>query len=115
MHNIKEIRKNFDEFKKLMKIRNVDLNLDEILRLDKENRIFIQKKESLEMEKKKISKSKDATLFQKSKEISLIIEDFNKKQILTQNKLDNLLSSLPNKPLEDVPAGKDESYKNGWE
>ena len=55
MHNIKEIRKNFDEFKKLMQLRNVDIKLDDILALDTENRNFIQKKEVLEMEKKKIS------------------------------------------------------------
>ena len=38
MHNIKEIRKNFDNFKKLLKSRNVEINLDEIITLDKENR-----------------------------------------------------------------------------
>ena len=35
MHNIKELRKNFDDFKKLLKSRNVDINLDEIIKLDK--------------------------------------------------------------------------------
>ena len=69
MHNIKEIRKNFENFKEIMKLRNVETNLDEILILDKENRNFIQKKEALEMEKKKISKSKDERLYTKSKEI----------------------------------------------
>ena len=53
MHNIKELRKNFDDFKKLLKSRNVDINLDEIIKLDKENRDLIQEKENLEMEKKK--------------------------------------------------------------
>ena len=38
MHNIKEIRNNFEEFKKLMKLRNVDISLDEILTWDKKNR-----------------------------------------------------------------------------
>ena len=75
MHNIKDIRKNFDEFKKFMKLRNVDLNLDNILSLDENNRNLIQKKESLEMEKKNISKNKDEKMFAKSKELSLKIED----------------------------------------
>jgi seryl-tRNA synthetase len=109
MHNIKEIRKNFENFKKIMKLRNVETNLDEILILDKENRNFIQKKETLEMEKKKISKSKDESLFSKSKEISIKIEDLIKKQTLINNKLDNILSSIPNIPLNDVPPGKDEN------
>ena len=109
MHNIKELRKDFDKFKKLMKLRNVEINLDEIIELDKENRNFIQEKENLEMEKKNISKSKDETLFAKSKEISIKIDDMNKKQSFINNKLNNILSSLPNVPLSDVPIGKDES------
>ena len=108
MHNIKEIRKNFDEFKKLMKLRNVDINLDEILNLDKENRNLIQEKEILEMEKKKISKSKDEKLFDKSKEISSKISDLTNKQIKINDKLNNVLSSIPNLPLKDVPYGNSE-------
>ena len=45
MHNIKDLREDFENFKKIIKSRNVDTNLDEILVLDKENRILIQKKE----------------------------------------------------------------------
>jgi len=109
MHNIKDIRKNFDEFKKLMQLRNVDIKLDDILTLDTENRNFIQKKEVLEMEKKKISKSKDEKLFAKSKEISIEIDSLNKKQSEINNKLINILSSLPNIPTKEVPLGKDEN------
>ena len=64
---------------------------------------------NLEMEKKKISKSKDATLFSKSKEISKKIDELNKQQSLINNNLNNILSSIPNIPLSDVPVGKDES------
>tara|TARA_Y100001960_G_C14508603_1_gene745288 strand:+ start:74 stop:253 length:180 start_codon:yes stop_codon:yes gene_type:complete len=53
MHNIKQIRKTFSEFKNLMNSRNVDINLDEIIELDEKNRKLIQEKENLEMEKKK--------------------------------------------------------------
>ena len=109
MHNIKDIRKNFDEFKKFMKLRNVDLNLDNILSLDENNRNLIQKKESLEMEKKNISKNKDEKMFAKSKELSLKIDDLSKKQTLLKKQLDNLLSSIPNIPLKDVPLGKNEN------
>ena len=109
MHNIKELRKNFDNFKNLLESRNVDIDLDEIIHLDKENRNFIQEKENLEMEKKKISKSKDSTLFSKSKEISKKIDELNKQQSLINNNLNNILSSIPNIPLSDVPLGKDEN------
>ena len=109
MHNIKEIRTNFDNFKKKIQTRNVDLNLDIILDLDVRNRKFIQDKENLEKQKKEISKSQDKSLFAKSKEISKQIETLNKEQNEIKLKLEELLSSLPNLPLEEVPIGKDES------
>ena len=110
MHNIKDLREDFENFKKIIKTRNVDSNLDEILSLDKENRILIQNKEKFEMEKKSISKNKDKSLFAKSKEISLKIDELSKKQKIIKDKLDIILSAIPNKPLKDVPIGKDESF-----
>ena len=109
MHNIKDIRNNFEGFKKSIEHRNFDVNLDDIIDLDKENRNYIQDKEKLEMERKSISKSKDESLFAKSKEISVKIEELSKKQKIVKDKLDNILSSIPNVPLKDVPIGKDEN------
>ena len=109
MHNIKDIRNNFEDFKNSIKHRNIDINLDEIIELDKKNRNFIHDKEKFEMEKKSISKSKDESLFKKSKEISIQIEELSKKQKIVKDKLDNILSSIPNVPLNDVPVGKDEN------
>ena len=66
MHNLKEIRKDFDAFKKALDKRSTDIDLNIIKDLDKKNREFIQKKEKLEQEKKIISKTKDKTQFEKS-------------------------------------------------
>ena len=109
MHNIKYIRENFEVFKKSIQNRNIDSNIDEILILDKENRKLIQEKEILEKQKKDISKSQDKTLFEKSKDISLNIEKIIIDQSIIKKKLDTILFSLPNIPLEDVPLGKDEN------
>jgi len=109
MHNLKNIRNNFDEFKNCMKGRNFDTDLNNIIDLDKENRNLIQDKEKFEMEKKSISKSKDESLFSKSKEISIKIDELAKKQKKIKDKLDSILASIPNVPLKDVPIGKDES------
>jgi len=109
MHNIKDIRNNFDNFKNIIKSRNISVNLDQILDLDQKNRKLIQEKESLEQEKKNISKKQDKSLFAKSKEISEKILFINKEQSLVKNKLDDVLSSIPNLPLNDVPAGVDEN------
>ena len=109
MHNIKDIRKDIDNFKNIIKNRNVDGDFDQILNLDEENRKLIQEKEKLEMEKKSISKSKDETLFEKSKEISNKIDDLSKNQKSVKDQLDQILSNIPNLPLNDVPVGKDEN------
>ena len=109
MHNIKDIRNNFEDFKNSVKDRNFDVNLDDVVELDKKNRILIQDKEKFEMEKKSISKSKDEKLFAKSKEISVKIDELSKKQKIVKDKLDDILSSIPNVPLKDVPVGKDEN------
>ena len=109
MHNIKDIRNNLENFKNQIKGRNFDGNLDDLIELDKKNRNLIQDKEKYEMEKKSISKSKDESLFAKSKEISIKIDELSKNQKIVKDKLDNILNSIPNIPLIDVPVGKDEN------
>ena len=109
MHNLKEIRENLEHFKTSLSHRNSEVDYDQILDLDKKNRQLIQEKEKFEMEKKNISKSKDESLFEKSKEISKKIENLSKEQKIIKNELDNLLSSIPNLPLDEVPVGKDEN------
>ena len=47
MHNIKDIRENFNQFKKNLLKRNIQINFEEIINLDKNNRKLIQKKETL--------------------------------------------------------------------
>ena len=109
MHNLKEIRKNFDLFEKELQKRSTDVDFLKIKSLDLKNRDLIQKKESLEKEKKEISKSKDKSLFSKSKEISKSIEKFSEQQKLVKEELDEILSTIPNIPHKDVPVGNDET------
>ena len=109
MHNLKEIRKDFDTFEKSLKKRSIDIDFKKLKDLDIKNRDLIQKKETLEKEKKDISKSKDKSLFAKSKEISESINEISEKQKNIKNDLENLLSNIPNIPHNDVPNGKDEN------
>ena len=109
MHNLKDIRDNFDKFKKKMTERFSDINIDEILKLDKENRQLIQSKEKNEQEKKILSKNKDPKNFDKSKNISKVLKEITEKQIKTQKKILSLLSNLPNIAKDDVPIGKDDT------
>jgi len=109
MHNLKEIRKNYSEFAKSLEKRSVNVDFANLEKLDELNRELIQKKESLENEKKEISKSKDESLFKKSKEISIELEKISENQKHVKNKLDKILSNIPNIPNLDVPDGKDEN------
>ena len=67
MHDIKKIRANYDIFFKKIVERNSDLDLQELLNLDKKNRDLIKNKEKFEQEKKEISKKKDKSEFEISK------------------------------------------------
>ncbi len=109
MHNIKDIRDNFDKFKNIIKSRNTNIDFDQLIELDIKNRKLIHEKETLEKEKKEISKKNDKSLFDRSKKISEKIINISKDQNLIKSKLDLLLSSIPNIALEDVPIGDDES------
>jgi seryl-tRNA synthetase len=109
MHNIKEIRTDFDYFKNQLKSRNIDVDIDKIKELDETNRKYIQKKEALESEKKDISKSKDESLFKRSKEISKELETITNEQKQIKSELDKILSNIPNIPHKDVPIGDNEN------
>ena len=109
MHSIKEIRKINNTFKESLKKRFFEVDINKILKLDESNRSYIQEKENLEKEKKDISKLKDQTLFERSKDISIKIEKIVKLQSKIKNELDEILSHIPNLPHSDVPIGKNEN------
>ena len=83
MHNIKEIRNNIETFKESLKKRFIEIVINQILKLDEENRKYIHEKENL--------------------------EKVNKLQSDIKNKLDSILASIPNVPHKNVPVGKDEA------
>jgi len=109
MHDIKIIKKNPELFLKKIQARNSNIDIKNLLEIDTINRKLILDKEQLEQEKKNISQKKDKNLFKKSKEISLAIDKLSKQQVKTKTEIDNVLSSLPNLALNDVPVGKDEN------
>tara|TARA_B100001121_G_scaffold7080_1_gene6021 strand:+ start:4990 stop:6249 length:1260 start_codon:yes stop_codon:yes gene_type:complete len=108
MHNLKDIRKDFEGFKKALEKRFTKIDFDKLKDLDVQNRKLIQKKETLEKDKKDISKSKDKTLFAKSKNISIEIDKIIKEQNKIKLVLDEILANIPNIPQSDVPIGKEE-------
>ena len=110
MHDIKLIRKKFDFFLEKLNQRSIKIDFKILLNLDKENRDLIQKREKLEQEKKIISQKKDKSQFSRSKDISAEIEKINQNESKIKRDIEDILSSLPNISLDDVPVGKDESF-----
>jgi seryl-tRNA synthetase len=108
MHNLKDLRKNLEDYRKKIKDRNHDFDIDKFKKKDDLNRDLIGKKEKLEQEKKSLSKSKDKSNFEKSKKISKEILELTKSQSNSQEDLDKIIFSLPNLAHGDVPIGKDE-------
>ena len=108
MHNLKELRKNLEIYKKKFNDRNIDFNIEEFKKIDKINRELISKKETLEQEKKVLSKSQNQSNFEKSKKISKQIDEIASEQLKSQKKIDYILFRLPNIANEEVPIGEDD-------
>jgi len=108
MHNIKEIRRDLDFFKRKVLERNSSINFDDLIAFDKENRELIQEKEKKEQEKKLLSKSKNTINFEKSKNLSKEIDKIIQKQTVLQYQINIILFNIPNVARDDVPIGVDE-------
>ncbi len=108
MHNLKELRKNLEIYKKKFNDRNIDFNIEEFKKIDKINRELISKKETLEQEKRVLSKSQNQSNFEKSKKISKQIDEIASEQLKSQKKIDYILFRLPNIANEEVPIGEDD-------
>ncbi len=122
MLNLKEIRKDVDFFKKKLSSRyvnNTDSLLEELLNNDENLRKCLVKQQELQNRRNSISKDlsteKDKSIenFKKlskevsdiKNEISLLENDISK----FQGAINNVLFSLPNIPMDDVPVSKDET------
>ena len=110
MHSIKILREKPNFFKKKFQDRNIKLNIDDLLNLDKKNREIINKKEKLEQERKIISKNKDEEKFKKSKQISNEIKKLENDLEVLKDGINKILYFLPNIALDDVPIGSDEKF-----
>ena len=103
MHDIKFIRDNPKIFDKKMNNRNVDINSESILKIDKKNREFISNLQIFQEERNLLSKQigvlikdgKDATKVQESvKKLKDQISLANEKIKENENKLRDILINL---------------------
>ncbi|HQK63970.1 MAG TPA: serine--tRNA ligase [Candidatus Staskawiczbacteria bacterium] len=109
MLDINFIRENPDIVKNACENKNIKVDVDRILELDRQKRQLIQETEALKSEQNKISRSGDRSLIEKAKEIKTQIKDLEPKSEELEKELQPLLLTLPNIPFDDVPVGKDDT------
>lgn len=116
MLDIKFIRENERQIKVAIKSKNIDLNLDSLLALDKERIELMQEVEELLSMKNSINdliKSADQNekveIIEKGKEIKSKIEEKEPVLKKIQQEFDELMVRVPNIVSKDTPIGKDDA------
>lgn len=118
MLDIKRVRDNYEEVKKVLLTRNEDLgNIDEFEELDKKRREFIAKTEVLKAERNKASEQiaimkrnkEDASeAITRTRELGDEIKALDTELREIEEKFEYMMMRLPNIPHETVPVGETE-------
>ena len=111
MLDINFIRENAETVKNACKNKNVDIDVERVLALDRGKRQMMTEMEMLKAEQNKISRGgKDNTaIFAQAKEIKAKIKEMEPELEKVDSELRIMLLQLPNIPLDGVPVGKDDS------
>lgn len=118
MLDIRWIRSNADEVKAYLANRNNDFDIEPLLALDEEKRKLLSETEELKAKRnegsRKVgmakSKGEDAAeLMEEMRVIGDRIRDIDSTLAEIEEKMNNMLLSIPNRPHESVPVGKDEN------
>lgn len=120
MHDIKYIRKNFDEFQKKMYKRNPNIELKPIQELDKKRLELISQVEKLKEEKNNASrdignlmkqgkKQEAEAIKERMKTVSEEIKTLDDSLAQIEKELTDFLLEVPNILDDSVPTGKDEN------
>lgn len=117
MIDLKLIRENEALVRESLKKRNSDIDLDEIINLDKKRRNILTTVEELKRERNEKStligkykrEKKDATdILNRMTEVSQEIKSYDQELIDIEENLNNLLLTMPNILHSSTPYGKDE-------
>jgi seryl-tRNA synthetase len=106
--NLKFILQNIDKVKNGLEAKGVKVDIDKLIELDKQRKEILPKIEEIRAKQNKISgKPKEKEIYQ--------LQELKKERIDWENKLkkiekeiEEILSLVPNLPLESVPRGKSE-------
>ncbi|CAN7420190.1 serine--tRNA ligase [Rhizobium sp. LjRoot30] len=134
MHDIKWIRDNAEAFDAALKKRGADAQSESLIALDEKRRAVIQRLQDIQSRRNSASKEIGAAMAQKNSELAeklkaevaemkTSLPAAEEEERLINAELTDVLSRLPNIPLDDVPVGKDEhdnvvkhvvGQKPGW-
>lgn len=118
MLDIRLIRENPEKINELLKRRNPDLSIDEVIKIDTERRAIQSKADELRATRK-IESQKIGELKKEGQNTELIQEEVRKigdeigileeKELMLEQKQKNLLLNIPNTPNETTPTGYSEN------
>jgi seryl-tRNA synthetase len=116
MLDIKFIRQNTEIVKKACKNKQVDLDIDQLLEIDKKRLETLRALEDMRSQKNKsskiISESKDEKekkkIILEMRELDTNSDRLSKDFGLLEKEFNGLMLKVPNIPLEDVPVGRGE-------
>jgi len=107
MLDIKFIRENPDKVKQGCQNKQVNVDIDKLLDIDKKRRELLQEIEGLKAEQKKVS-GKDQSQIEKAKELKSKIKEIEPELSKIEEEFNKLMRQIPNVPLDDVIEGKTE-------
>ena len=102
------IRNNKEKVIQAAKNKNREIDLEKILNLDDQRLQLIHQSQKLREERNKLAKQKiDDKVKERGKTIKNELKKIEEELSTINHKLTNLVSFLPNVPLDEVPVGKD--------
>ncbi len=116
MHDLNFIRENPSSFDESLKKRFLEPQSSIILDLDSKKRELLSKSQDLRSERKKLSSSfsklnetEKSSIQEKVQNIKSKIDSLENDLAIIDKNLNEILSSIPNLPHQDVPVGEDET------
>jgi seryl-tRNA synthetase len=117
MLDLKRIRKNPEEINELLQRRNVELSINNVLKLDERRRALLLDVEEMKAEQNKVSKEipsmkKDGLdvtpVLEEMKQLSIKIKELDLQVKEVDTEINNELLCIPNIPNPDITVGKTE-------
>ncbi len=107
MLDINFIRENIQLVKKAVLDKSLDLNIDDLLKLDKTRRELISKVDELRNKRHQAAKSRD---IEQGRSVKQELNSREAKLKEVQAQFEKIMLSIPNIPSSDSPIGKDASF-----